>query len=821
MPGTQTSKKQRKKFKLREREEKRKAEQEESALSELVNGRSDKQRDSVAEEVSAAAGVDAPATSTKSTASRPVLERNSPTIAMETVKTRPSKAPTAATAPVPQISVTRTRGDTRQGEQASAAPTKAPKPASARPIPSIFAVQAPNHAVQREPAQPTTLQTPKIPSSESSTAKAKKPANDTSLKRKPSKLESTKSEKIAKQKEDQPSMKTQQVAAGRGAGGSTTVASSTTEEIAMSDPIPTETSLKRKSSKLESMKSEKIARQESEQLSANNDHPVAHDGAADTKVPTTVASEETSITDPVSSAPQRSVIPSKTADASPSGDTEKSKLVVVPTPQLRTPESTPELESKPVLEKQNLDAGKADTLMGEAAEDLPATSQPRVAETREPIPSRNQENVTVDTDEESGNRETASDSPISNNVEAKQSNDGDTLMGDAEPVPDAQREPSLPKPLDWVAELQAAFANLHIKTSYGRLEEFQRLTLAFHCSLCPDKFQPPRRFLSGNDPQAYARELSVLFLRRYGSWIWPRSRTCAPHLIDRGLSYKRHGRLSNNGRDWYVYEGLEVPRRGEFEDVARSALRKRVQYWFEHLLTSPVVWEGVRGKMSMEAALLNLLAGRAKPGKEAKREQYGGVPERAEPKRNEPVTPLSAAATAAATLSTTAAVAQEPPVAKSRIASPAKSTASSDYLPKCDAAYSNSFTHILPTPVPVLNTTDLPPLTPARYATSSEEDRLSNDSRATDPYANSPEDQEMAYEPETHAGAQTTIEDGLPAFEIDLQHTQAIMQAAKLDFKMWERGEGNKKLQGKVLRRLAQTWSPGDRYAMKETMAEG
>ncbi|OQN99357.1 hypothetical protein B0A48_14334 [Cryoendolithus antarcticus] len=587
MPGTQTSKKERKRIKLREREEKRKAEEEEPALSELVNGRRVEQRDSVAEGASTAASVDAPATSTKLTASRPLLERRSSAFSTEDMKTGPSKILAAATYPMPQISVTLASSDTKQEGQASAASTKAPEPASARPTPSTPAMQTPEIEAQRETVEPDLSQIPKISSSESSKANDKKPANDSSLERKPLKLESTKSEKIAKQKKDQPSTKTQQVAAGRGAGGTTAVASSTTKEIAMSDPIPTETSLKRKPSKLESMKSEKIARQESEQLSANNDHPVAHDGTADTKVPTTVASEETVITDPVSSPPQPSITPSKTADAPPPGETEESKPAVVLPPQLRTPEPTPEPESKSVSAHQILDAGVTDTLMSEAGEDLAATSQPEIAETGEPSPSRDHENVTVDTGKKDGIGGPAPAANVPDDGEAKQFNDEDTLMGGTGPHPDGRGASSNPKPLDRRADLQATFANLHIKTSHGGLEEFQRLTLAFHCSLCPDKFQPPRRFLSGNEPQAYARELSVLFLRRHGSWIWPRSQVCAPHSIDRGLSYKRHGRLSNNGRGWYVYEGLEVPRRGEFEDVARSALRKRVQYWFEHLLTSP------------------------------------------------------------------------------------------------------------------------------------------------------------------------------------------------------------------------------------------
>ncbi|OQN97257.1 hypothetical protein B0A48_16799 [Cryoendolithus antarcticus] len=818
MPGTQLSKKERKRIKLRDRDEKRKAEQERSALSELVNGRSGEQRDSVVEKGSAAASEDALAAGTKSMRAPPMLTRGSPACSTDVVKAELSKAPAAATSPVPQISVTQTSADTKQEEHAAATPTKAPEPASAQPDPSTPAVQTPKTETQRETAQPTRAQTPKISSSESTKANDKKPANDTSLKRKPSKLESTKSEKIAKQEEEQPSMKTEPIAVGGSAAGTAVVSSSATEEIAMSEPIPTETSLKRKLSNLESTKSDKIARQESEQLSVDTDRPVPSNGLAVTTAPITATPKETSITASVPSAPQPSHIPIKNADASTPGQPEKSKLAVVPTPQLLTPEPTPEPESKPMSATQVLDAGESDTLVGEAGEAPVAMSQPGIAEATDSVESRDHENVTVDTGKKVGTREPTPTATVPHKIEAKQLNDEDTLMGGTEPISDGRGASSNPKPLDWRAGLQAAFASLHIKTSHGRFEDFQRLTLAFHCSLCPDKFQPPRRILSGNDLQAYARELSVLFLRRYGSWIWPRSRTCAPHLIDRGLSYKRHGRLSNNGRSWYAYEGLEVPRKGDFGDVARSALRKRVQYWFEHLLTFSMVWEKVGGKMSMEVALLNLLAGRAKSAHEARMEQAGGVPERSE--KNEPEKPLSATATVTATPMSTATVAQEPPAAKPRTASPAKSTASSDYLLKYNAAYSNSATYIPPVPVPVLNTTSLPPLTPARSATSSEEDRLSNDSRATDPYANSPEDQEMADEPETHVGAQTTTEDGLSAYEIDLQHMQAVRLTAKFDFEMWEKGPGNKELQSKVLRRLAQTWFPGDRYAMPKSMVE-
>ncbi|KAK6435115.1 hypothetical protein LTR95_008702 [Oleoguttula sp. CCFEE 5521] len=809
MPGTQTSKKERKRIKLRERGEKRKAEQEESALSELVNGWSEAQQDDRIKKVSATSGVDAPAAGTKSTAPRPELTRYSPAFSTDAVKAGPSKAPAAATFPVPQISVTQNSAGIKQEEQASAALTKAPEPTSARPIPSTPAVQTPDIEAQRETAQPTLSQTPKISSSESSWPNEKKPANDTSLKRKPSNLESTKSEKFAKQKEDQPSMKTQQIAIGGDAAGNTAVPSSTTEDIAMSDPIPTESSLKRKPSKLESAKSEKIARQEPQQLSVDADRTVVSDGAAVTTVPTTAQSEETSITDLVPSAPRPSRAPSNTLDASLLGEIEKSELAAVPGPQLRTPKPTPEPESKPVLARDVADAD-LDTLMGEAGGDLAAMSQPERVETTDLVPSRDHEATTP------------------GNVQAKprtdtqHSNDEDTPMDDVEPVTDARRESPVPKPFDWNAELQALFANLNIKTSHGRLEEFQRLTLAFHCSLCPDKFRSPRRVLSEIDLQTYARELCVLFLRRYGSWIWPRSRTCAPHLIDRGLSYKRHGRLSNSGRFWYVYEGLEMPRRGDFEDVARSALRKRVQYWFEHLITSPVVWEEIGVSMSMEAALLGLLAGRAESGQEAKPKQEIAVPEHTGPEMNGPGKPLSMPATATETPMSTATVAQgseetrtraTSPV-KSRAPSPAKSTASSDVFPNYASAYSSSATYIPPVPVPVLNDEDLPALTPARSATSSEEDRFLNDSRATDPYAISTEEQEMVDEVEAPPDTEMADQKGISAYAIDLIHQAAVRKAAMHDFKLWAQGRGSKEAQGKVLRALAQKWFPGDRHPM-------
>ncbi|KAK6429490.1 hypothetical protein LTR95_014361 [Oleoguttula sp. CCFEE 5521] len=359
MPGTQTSKKQRKKFKLRDRDEKRKVEQEESALSELVNWRSGEQRDSVVEKASVTAGGDAPAAGTESTGARPTLTRDSPAFATDKVKTGPSKAPTAATSPVPQIFVTQTSADTKQVDQAGAASTKAPEPASAKPIPSIPAVQAPSHAAQREPAQPTSPQTLKISTSKSSKTDGTKPGNDTSLKRKPSKLESTKSEKIAKQEEDQTSMETQQRTVGGDAAGTAVVPSSSTEEIVISDPIPTDLSLERKPSKLESTKAEKIARQKSGQLSVDSDRSVTSDGAAVTTVSTTAKSKDTSITDPVPSATQPGDNPNQTTAASSPGETDNPKLAVVKTPQLRTPEPTPEPGSKPVLAKDVKDAVEA------------------------------------------------------------------------------------------------------------------------------------------------------------------------------------------------------------------------------------------------------------------------------------------------------------------------------------------------------------------------------------------------------------------------------------------------------------------------------
>ncbi|OQN99356.1 hypothetical protein B0A48_14333 [Cryoendolithus antarcticus] len=177
----------------------------------------------------------------------------------------------------------------------------------------------------------------------------------------------------------------------------------------------------------------------------------------------------------------------------------------------------------------------------------------------------------------------------------------------------------------------------------------------------------------------------------------------------------------------------------------------------------------------------------------------------------------------------TATVAQEAQAAKPRAASPtklsrapspAKSTTSSEVFPNYDSAYSNSTTYVLLVPVPLLNDHDLPSLTAARSATSSQGDRYSNDCRATDPYANSPEDQEMLDQMEKAMEVASASTEGLSPYDTDLKHLHTAVEAAKLDFKVWEQGEGNKEIQSQVLRRLAQTWFPGDRYGMPETKVE-
>lgn len=129
---------------------------------------------------------------------------------------------------------------------------------------------------------------------------------------------------------------------------------------------------------------------------------------------------------------------------------------------------------------------------------------------------------------------------------------------------------------------------LHIARGTSRLPALIQLIYDIHFAVTIDRTLP----LDDHPAARYvaARELTCIFLARYGSMLWPPSSTPdpAPHLLDRTLQYPRDASITPERHIEWTRLNMVPPPVGSAQDTVMSTLGTAVTGFVELVLMLPM-----------------------------------------------------------------------------------------------------------------------------------------------------------------------------------------------------------------------------------------